>query len=379
MKKYLSIKIIDRYIMKEFFGLFIAGVAVIVVIMLSNFLFQLADMIVVEDVSKIVVLKLLYYKLPETVVQTFPIAILFAVMVGMGRLSSDNEFVAIRMGGVSLYRFIVPLLILGILISIMTYYFNEQIVPWSNRRAENIIQQSILETTVPEIKDNVFFKGPNDNRLFYVKHYSKHSSILKKIVILDYASTKIYPKMITAETGTITKTGWQLRNGIIHIYNKNGHSVSEREFNRMDIKIVQSNQMDNSFTDQKTPSEMNRAELKKEINILKDSGLQVDSLLVDYHLKLAKPFIALIFILIGTPLSLITKSNRALNTVLTVIIMFLYYITLSLVRSLGRNEFLPTLMAAWLPNIIFGLIGLILLIWKEEFYKLLSKFNLFSS
>jgi len=358
----LPVKIVDRYIIKEILLPFLAGIAIIGVIMLSSFLFQMTDLIIIKNVSWVTVLKLLSYQLPEIIVQTFPIAILLATMVGLGRLSSDNEFTALRMGGISIYRFIIPLLILGILISGMTYFLNERVVPWSNHKAQNIIRKSILKESMPGIEDDVFFKGPN-NRLFYVKEYLEKEATLKKIVIFDYGKTENYPKVITAETGIINNNSWQLKNGIIHKYDEKGHLTLETQFKVMDIEITKG--VENFFGEQKTPSEMSRAELKKEIDLFKNSGLQVDSLLVDYHLKLAKPLIAFLFILLGTPLSLSTKDSRAINIVLTIAIVFLYYLILSLARSFGRNGFLPSLLAAWLPNIIFGLLGVILLVWRD--------------
>ncbi|SDC31098.1 MULTISPECIES: LptF/LptG family permease [unclassified Candidatus Frackibacter] len=370
MKFCRQLKIIDLYIVKEVLLPFLVGIAIIGVIMLSNFLFQLTDMIIVKDIPVLIVIKLLGYKLPAIIVRTLPIATLLAVMIGVGRLSKDSEFIALQMGGVSLFRFIIPLLVLGILISGTTYFFNEKIVPWSNHQAQNIIRRSILSETIYGIEDNVFFKGPK-SRLFYIKEYDRKNSILRKPVIFDYSKQDNYLKIITAKKANIAENTWKLKQGIIHDYDKNGELTLETQFDIMEIEM--GNRMDKLVTNQKTTSEMSRAELKEEIELFKSSGLKVDSLLIDYHLKLSKPFIALIFILIGTPLSLNNKKSRAVNIVLTIVIIFLYYLILSLTRSFGKNGFLIPVLTSWLPNIIFSLIGAVLLFWKNSWKESISK------
>ncbi|ACL70510.1 YjgP/YjgQ family permease [Halothermothrix orenii] len=374
MKKLWSKRIIDVYIIKEVLYPFLIGVSIIGVIMLSGLLRQLSDLIIIKKIPVAVVLKLLLYQLPEIIVQTFPIAILFATMSGMGRLNRENEFTALRMGGISLYRLILPLLILGIVISGMTYLLNEEIVPWTKHRAQNIIRKSVLKEVPPDIKENVFFKGP-DGRLFYVGRFDKEDNIMKKIVVYTFKGDNGYPLIVTANLGEVYKEKWVLKKGFIHRYNGEGHLTMETRFDVMEIKI--NTEVHNFFADQKTPDEMSREELKKEIDLFQNSGIDVHSLLVDYHLKLSMPLAALIFILIGTPLSLTSKDSRSFSIIFTIVVVFLYYFVMSLSRSFGRNGRLDPVLAAWLPNIIFSIIGITLLIWRESWRNLLRKLLVF--
>lgn len=143
-----------------------------------------------------------------------------------------------------------------------------------------------------------------------------------------------------------------LKDGIIHQYSSDGHLTMESQFQKMEIQLT--DDIENFFGEQRTTSEMSREELGKEIDLFKKSGLKVDSLLVDYHLKLTMPLSALIFILVGTPLSLSNKDSRSAGIVFTITIVFSYYLILSLSRSFGRNGAISPPLAAWLPNIIFG-------------------------
>src|SRR6056297_3950103 len=138
------ITLLDKYNIKVITFPFLTSVIIITIILLGNYLFQLTDLIIVKDVPIYLVLKLLFYNLPDIIVRTFPIAILFSTMTGIGRLNRENEITAFRMGGISLYRLIVPVLIVGILISGLTYVLNEEVVPWANHKAKNIIRNTIL-------------------------------------------------------------------------------------------------------------------------------------------------------------------------------------------------------------------------------------------
>ncbi|MFN2363205.1 MAG: LptF/LptG family permease [Halarsenatibacteraceae bacterium] len=361
--------IIDKYIFKEMARPYIAGVMVIGIVMLSNFLYEVAELIIVQEVPVNEVLRLLLYQLPEIFVQSFPMAVLFAVMSGLGRLTRENEFAALRMGGYSLYRLAVPLIVFGVLISIFTFVINEQVVPWTNHQARNIIRSSMLQDVMPEVRENVFFEGPG-GRVFYVQGYDEEDLVLSHIVIFDQEESDDFPEVITADEGQVMGSNWQLQSGHVHSYDSNGRLEMAAGFEQMTIELE--DDMEKFLARQRTPAEMSRAELRREIQLFQRSGIDVRRLLVDYHMKLALPLTPLIFVLIGMPLSLGNRESRALSLALTVIIIFLYYLLVSFSRSLGRNGVMSPLVAAWLPNGFFAIIGINLIIWRNKWYNLLN-------
>jgi len=364
------IKLMDKYIIKEVVYPFILGVFIVTIILIGNYFFQLTDLIIVKKVPVYLVIQLLGYKTPSVMVETFPIAVLFATMTGIGRLNRENEITAIRMGGISFFRLIIPLLVVGITVSVMTFILNEEIVPWANHKANNIIRETILKEAMPDPKEEVFFKGPQ-GRLFYVNEYDKDAGEISNIVIYETEKNK-FPEVITAKRGLIKENRWLLDSGIVHQYDKNGKIIFESKFDKLEIELT--DEMKELYGSQKSSSEMSREELGERIALFKKSGINVDSLMVDYHLKLAEPLAALIFVLISVPLSLSGKESRTLNLIFTIIIVFLYYVILSFSRSFGKNQILPPLAAAWLPNLIFLIFGFVLLYWRESWQKILNKF-----
>ncbi|PUU94242.1 MAG: YjgP/YjgQ family permease [Halanaerobium sp.] len=364
-----KIKLMDKYIIKEVSYPFILGVFIVTVILIGNYFFQLTDLIIVKKVPVPLVLQLLAYKIPSVMVETFPIAVLFATMTGIGRLNRENEITAIRMGGVSIFRLIIPLLVVGITVSGLTLILNEKIVPWANHQANNIIRETILKDAMPDPEEEVFFKGPQ-GRLFYVEEYDEKAGELRRVVIYELGQDQ-FPEVITAERGIIEENRWLLNSGIIHQYDEQGRVIFESKFQEMEIQLT--DEMKELYGSQKSSSEMSREELGKRIALFKKSGINVDSLMVDYHLKLAEPLTALLFVLISVPLSLSGKESRTLNLIFTIVIVFLYYVILSFSRSFGKNYILPPLVAAWLPNLIFLLLGVALLFWRDSWQKIINK------
>ena len=366
----LKIPLMDRYIFKEVMRPYFIGVLIITIVMLSNFLYQVADMIIMQDVPVDTVLELLLYQMPEIIVETFPVAVLFAIMSGIGRLNREREITALRMGGFSIYRLVIPLIIFGILISGMTYFLNENVVPWTNHRARNIIREAALQDVMPEVREEVFFEGPDD-KMFYVDSYDDENRRLENVIIYDRQAGGDFPEMITATTGEISGQDWILRRGYVHRYDDGGRLEIAAEFEEMEFTVEED--MDQFLARQRTPDEMSREELREEIELFRRSGIDVTSLLVDYHMKIALPFTSLVFVLIGTPLSLGNKDSRALNLGLTVVIIFSYYVIVSFARSFGRNQMIHPITAAWLPHIIFTLLGVLLIIFREKWTLFLNR------
>ena len=361
--KQLKIPLMDKYIFKEAMRPYFVGVVIITIVMLSNFLYQVADMIIMQDVPIDTVLELLLYQLPEIIVETFPVAVLFAIMSGIGRLNREREITALRMGGFSIYRLAVPLIIFGIIVSGMTYVLNENVVPWTNHRARNIIREAALQDVMPDVREDVFFEGP-DNKVFHIGNYNEDTQELERVIIFDRESGSEYPEMITANTGEMKGNEWILRDGHVHRYGDEGRLELAADFGEMEFVVEED--MDRFLARQRTPAEMSRDELREEIELFQRSGIDVTSLLVEYHMKLALPFTSLVFVLIGTPLSLGNKESRAVNLGLTVIIIFSYYVLVSFSRSFGRSGAVHPLTAAWMPHIIFTGLGILLIIFREK-------------
>lgn len=365
--------IIYRYLSGELLKPLIFCILGFMLVMVSSFLFEYSDLLIIKKVPFPVVTQLLIYKLPALLVETFPIALLFASVYSLSRLVQDNEITAMRTGGVSLHAILLPFLIIAVLFSAMAYFINEEVVPWTNHKSKNIIRKTILKDTMPQVRENIFFKGPG-GRFFYIEKIFSEQEEVHNVLVYETEPEEVFadgqkgvfPRVITARRGYFCGKTLTLQDGIIHEFDARGQLMYESEFNNLELQIEQD--LKNFYGQQRTPSEMSREELAGEIKLFEKSGLNVDSLQVEYHLKLAFPFASLIFVLIGAPLSLSLKQGKGFGIAAAIVILFLYQVGVSISRSLGRNHLLDPLLAAWLPNLVFALIGIFLL-FREEYIK----------
>lgn len=361
----LHLRVVDRYIISELVGPFIIGIFGFIMVMITDLLFSYTDLIINRGVPFGAVLKLLLFKLPYILVMTFPVALLFATAMALGRLSRDNEVVALRTSGVSFFRICLPIVVFSLIISTVSFFINEKLVPYANHRSDDIIQRIIYKKPVPRVKENVFFKDSH-NRYYYVKEIDVKTDVLRNVLIYEFATDDKIPRVIVANEANFENLIWDLRHGKVHKFDDNGQLEYESTFENMKIYV---NEDLVNFTNQKSGEEMNIQELRAEIETLGKSGKEVHSLETDYYMKFSAPLTCFIFALVAIPLSLPTmRSGKTWGVTLSVVLMFTFYVFFSVFRSLGRGGVLPPLVAAWGPQFCFGTFGLVLLL-REGFKK----------
>jgi len=368
--------IIDKYLSQEILKLFMAATIVVTIIMISNFFFELSDWLIIDNINLNIVLKILVYRLPSIIVETFPLAILFASIIALSNLNENNEIVAITMGGINMTRLLIPLVVIGLLLSGGAFLLNEVIVPKTNHLSNQLIRENIVKTQMPDVEEGVFFKG-DEGRVFFIDSYNKKNMILNNVMIYNNNKEKEFPPLITASQGEIKEDKWLLKNGYVHTFNKQGKLSLNTSFEKMDVNLF--DDMDKFFSEQKSSQEMTRKELKERLDLFSESGINIKSLLVDYHMKLSSVFTSLIFVVLGFSLSVGFKNNKIFNIISIISLIFLYYLVSSLSRSFGVKGTITPLLAAWLPQLLFSILTIFFYFYKENLFnmfkaKIISKF-----
>lgn len=357
-------RIIDHYLTREFLGPFLFCVFGFTVVLLSGLLFQLTDLIFVHDVAVYTVGRMLLYRIPATVVMTLPIATLFATLLAIGRLVQDNEMTVLRGSGIAYPRLMLPVLILGLLISASTFLASEYVVPEANHKFENLLRQIIFSDGVPLVEENVFFHG-GDDRYFYIGEVQTKTNELKKILVYELA-TNGFPSIISAQTGIFKDNVWVLFDGVYQELDEEGFVEFESRFARMEIVTEQKGEI--YLGNQRSVDEMSRRELGEYIERFQRGGVKVRDFVVDYHMKLSLPMSSFVFALFAAPLGLLGRGGRSYGVVVSLVILLLYYVAVSVCRSLGVNEVLPPLVAAWMVNALLAAGGAAFLVLSDRWY-----------
>ena len=224
---------VDAYIMREFAGPFAFCVVGFTIILISGLLFELTDLIFVKSVPVETVGRMLLYKIPEMVVLTLPIAVLFGTLVSLGRLVQDSEMKVLRSSGLSFPRLMLPVCLLGFVVSGITYWAAEEVVPEANHKYENTLRRIVFTEGIPLIEENVFFYG-GENRYFYIGEVDSETRELSHILVYELGQGA-FPRLITAKRGSFVDNLWVLYDGIVQEMDEEGFVTHETRFGQMEI------------------------------------------------------------------------------------------------------------------------------------------------
>lgn len=346
---------------RQFAGPFFLSTTGFILIGMIDIVFTLVDLIINSGVSALVVFRLLIYKIPAVMILFFPMACLFSSMVVVIRMIKDNEITILRAAGIGWIRIIWPIVIIATGVSLIAILANDKLVPWTNHISEALIRQSVHTSIPPTISSQLFFKD-NQNRCYYVASIDQTTQVMHDIIIAQLGPT--FPTMMTAKTATRKGSTWILANGTTYHYFSSGLIQSMSKFSTMSIDIDP--RIFSETRSDKTPFEMDSAELASQIAMLSHSGLSTRHLEVEYHIKSSLPSACFAFSILGLAVCMgFIKSHKdwwgviaavCTATLSTGFYFFLMAVSRSLAGS-GTVNWLTPLWGAWLPNIVFILIG----------------------
>ncbi len=358
-------RLIDRYISKEVLRPFLMVIIGVIVIMLSVRLTEDVKLIIVNKVPTPIVLRMIIYKLPEFVVLGLPVAYMIATLLGLARMSKDFEIIAIRATGTGSKRIMRPILIISVLISLFSFYLNEEVVPEANRRSKIAAQNAALTTEGEDslVSAKVKFKGV-DSRFFYVSVVYKDAKKLEKVLIFDSDTSHEF-RMISAPYGEWNGSVWTLHDGVVQRYPDTVDGFVEKEQPFKDLEVETNIQVLNYISGEVKPKEMGSDELKALIAATRAGGQETQAYEIEYQSKFARPFATFFAAIIAAPIGLKFARGGYIGFAISIILTFFYFVAQTIGEGLGGLGLLPVLVSAWLPNLLFGVVGLLVYIQVE--------------
>ncbi|MBN2057481.1 MAG: LptF/LptG family permease [Candidatus Saganbacteria bacterium] len=352
------IKIIDRYILRELIEPFLFGLGAFTAILsASMILFELVRAVVLKGMPLIVALQVFIYRLPGIVVYIFPMATLLACLLAFSRLSSESEVIAFRASGISLYRLIIPVIFMGLAVSLVNLSFSEVVVPESNKAAKNLLIATTAEHK-PKMQKNVFVPEMEKGelkRIFYAE--TMKADTMQDVIVQEFSQGKL-TQIITASQAKWSSQSdeWIFRDGTIYLIAETGEYKHLIKFKEQSIAIKYSPA--DFFIGDKNPEEMTIAELADFIKLKEKMGVETTDFKIQLNMKLAIPFASLVFALLGAPMGISPRrASSSIGLGLSIIVIFFYYILTFISMAVGELKLIIPSLAAWLPNIITGGVG----------------------
>ena len=369
------IPLLDRWILSQLIPPLFFSISAFTVVSVSvGVMFDLVRKIVELDLPLNIALNILIFRLPSFIVLSFPMATLLASLLTYSKLSANSELKALRAIGISIYRIILPSLLLALFMTGLTFIFNNNIVPYSNNKAELVLRSSLGKSFSIEKGEDIIYsrKGTitdlDNNKvsnslthIFYAKDYT--DGFMNEVKVLDLSKYG-YTQILTAEKAfwdtSIKK--WELLNGRLLVLSEKGDSTITKfksylyPFNTGPIKIA---------SIPKDANDMTLSEAKNALQIYKETSniKEIRRLKVRIQEKFTLPMSCLVFSLIGSSLASISDSrtNRSQGFGISIILILFYYILSFTFSSLGVKGSISYLLAAWAPVFISTTIGIMLM------------------
>ncbi len=362
--------LIDRWLLGQIIPPMIFAISAFTVISLSvGVMFDLIRKIVEFGLPLFLALKVLFFSLPSFLVLSFPMAVLLSTLLAYGKLSSNSELLALKSLGIKTSRIIAPAIALSIFMTGLTFYFNDNLVPKSNKLAETTLRAGIGSSFSGETqKYNVMFarygsrinassKKPTKSNtllthIFYASLFE--NNIMKGVTVLDYSREDIQ-QILKADSAKFDKknSSWIFSEGSIVSIDPRGQTTNIK-FKEYTYPFVEG-----PLELAKVPKDATEMTLKQALEaekIYKKTGnlKEIRRIQVRIQEKFTLPFACLVFGLIGSSLG--SKSNirssKSQGFGLSVILILLYYVMSFVFSSFGVKGILPPILAAWLPVLI---------------------------
>jgi len=309
------------------------------------------------------VIEYFIWGLPQVVPYVISMAMLLGVLLSLQRLSGESEITAMKAGGISLERIAAPLLVVGLLLSFLTFFIEQTIVPFSNDRATEILQVTIKHATSLGTSLTVYTPLPDGGKqLTAATAYDATTQSLLNVTVIQYDRQSV-PQLIVFSDRAQSKgsTDWTFQNARTYRFDPDGSSVeSTQQMLTVDIGEGPTSLLKRA---KGAPQEMSRREIADVIRTGQLNAYQRGQYVAEYQSQLARPFACLVFALIAIPFGLrrVRGGGTSVGFGLAVLIVFIYYVVMTISNSVGTiNDFFAVVMA-WFPNVLFFAIGVYLL------------------
>ena len=368
------IPLMDRWLIGQILPPMLFAISAFTVISLSlGVMFDLIRKIVEFGLPLFLAIKVLFYSLPSFLVLSFPMAVLLSTLLAYGKLSANSELLALKSLGIKTSRIVAPAIAVSILMTGLTFYFNDSLVPICNKLAESTLRSglgnSIFYSSSEPGKSNIMFSkygskiNPTTNKptkkntylthIFYAARFSNNK--MNGVTVIDFSREGIQ-QILKAKSASFDKNDsiWTFMDGNIVSIDPKGSTTTinfekyNYPFSEGPMELAQIPKDANDMT-------VNQA-LKAE-KIYKETGNIKETRRIQVRIqeKFTLPFACIVFGLIGSSLG--SKSNlrssRSQGFGLSVILILIYYVMSFVFSSFGVKGLLSPIIAAWLPVLIF--------------------------
>jgi len=351
-------KILSRYVLKEFLANLGLGVMVFTFILLMDRLFELVDLLLRKGVGLWITLKILIFLLPSSLSITLPMSFLLATLLTYGRLSENNEITAARASGLSAWSYVRAPFAAALIAVAILIPFNGTWAPLAHSQFRTIYVDLLQRNPLVRIEEKTFAEVGDYH--IYVHKKDRKTNELRGITIYR-TSAQGAPLRIFASRGKAyvhPTQGVQLDLADGRIEQIDPNNAGQWFYTGFGTYSLSVPFKQSGSGNDRTLDEMTNRELGARIQELKSKGVPYPIVSCQKHLRWALAMTPLLFLLLATPLALLMhRGGRSLGFALSLGITLIYYVLIMGGSGLGQRGVWPPWLAVWLGNMILAVLG----------------------
>ena len=357
-------RLIDRYILKEIAVPFFMILCVLTFVLLMGKILQVMDLMINKGIGFTDIARLMLYMMPSFLMFTIPISLLIAILIGLGRLSGDNEWTVMKMSGISLYRLSLPVAYAALIAFLLTLATTIFFVPFGNLASKALLFDMARQKASIGIREKIFiddFQGI----LLYAEKIPVHGDFLEGVLISDSRigrepSTIVARRAYLISNPDTMAITLRLENGSTHMVDASLNRYRKMDFSFYDVRLDLATPITGEQrADVKSSTEMTLSELTAVLRNRSVGAEVLRELAIELNKKLAVPVSCLVFALIGMPLGIRAhRSVRSRGFTIGLLLVLVYYLLRLNGEALVETGRLSPVIGTWAPNVIFAIAGL---------------------
>lgn len=348
------IRILDRYIARDFLKLFCLTLMVLLAISIIVHLFERLHRYVAWGASAADVTNYYFYAVPRETLRIAPVALLISSFLSVGRLSRNFEFLAMQMGRLHPLRVVLPVILLALAITGSLHLVQEEVAPKASEIAFQILQQRVRKSSKfyrTRRQDIWYLAGPD--RILHIDFLQTAKGEMRGVSFFHFSPDLVLLTRTEAARGRWEDGRWILSEVRIQRFLEGGTDVSVAEVPEMPFQLEAT--PEDLARVEKRVEEMSYGELKRYIKRLTRSGVDAQRYVADLLAKPAMLAANFIMALLGIAFAFrVGRQGLFIHVGTCIAAAFFYWLLFSIALPLARNDVLPSLLGVWLPNVIFG-------------------------
>lgn len=362
-----NVRILDRYLIAELIDPSLFGLSAFTLILAATNLLAISKLVANEHAPIWAVMQYFFWQLPSLVVLVIPMAMLLGVLLSLQRLSNESEITAMKAGGIGLVRIVAPLLAVGFAVSLAALGLQEGVVPFATDRATEL-RQNVIQHISPFAGGNLTVNAPlpgGARQLTTATGYEPATQTLLDVTVVQF-DNKGYPRVfIFSKKARFIPPSWNFTDAKWYYFYPDGSTgMKEAPEDQVDIGETPAELARRQANN--NPEDMSRAQIRDMLGSGQLLPVKIREYQLTYEEKLARPFACFVFTLLAIPFGLrpTRGGGRGLGFGLSVLIIFVYFVVASVISAvfstLSGGLGVAT-AGAWIPNLLFTAIGIVML------------------